>query len=194
MEAIPRLAADSDEQATASADERLALRARTDADAFGELYLRHRDAVFRYLRARCRDEDAAIELTAVTFEKALRGIKRYRTQSGGGVLAWLLRIARNSAADHERRQRPLIPQWRVSDDRSPQPSAEDQVVRTDERRRLRLLVAELPELQRDALAMRFGAGLTAREIGDVIGKSEEATQKVISRAIARLREVAHDQF
>ncbi len=47
---------------------------------------------------------------------------------------------------------------------------------------------------RYALALLFGAGLTAREIGVVIGKTEDATQKLISRAIARLREVAHDQF
>ncbi len=45
-------------------DEHVALRPRTDADAFGELYRRHREAVFRYLRARCRDDDLAIELTA----------------------------------------------------------------------------------------------------------------------------------
>lgn len=193
MEAIPGLASNSAERDVDPVEE-LALRARTDADAFGELYRRHREAVFRYLRARCRDDDLALELTAVTFEKALVNIGRYRTK-GGGVLAWLLRIGRNAAADHERRQRPLVPQWRMNTDRpSPELSPEEAAVRSDERRRLRLLVADLPDIQRDALALRFGAGLTAREIGVVIGKNEEATQKLISRALARLREVAHDQF
>lgn len=194
MEAIPGLVAETAERADIDPAEELALRARTDAEAFGELYRRHRDAVFRYLRARCRDDELALELTAVTFEKALGSIGRYRTK-GGGVLAWLLRIGRNAAADHERRQRPLVPQWRMNTDRpSLEPSPEEAVVRSDERRRLRLLVADLPELQRDALALRFGASLTAREIGMVIGKNEEATQKLISRAVARLKEVAHDQF
>ena len=194
MEAIPGLVSDQAERAGIDPAEELALRARTDAEAFGELYQRHRDAVFRYLRARCRDDDLAIELTAVTFEKALGSIHRYRTK-GGGVLAWLLRIGRNAAADHERRQRPLVPQWRMNTDGlSPEPSPEEAVVRSDERRRVRLLVADLPELHRDALALRFGAGLTARQIGVVIGKNEEATQKLIGRALARLREVAHDQF
>ena len=67
-------------------------------------------------------------------------------------------------------------------------------MRSDERRRIRLLVADLPEVQRDALALRYGAGLTARQIGVVLGKNEAATQKLISRALARLREVTHDQF
>lgn len=194
MEAIPGIAGDSVEETVLGRDEDIALRARTDADAFGELYRRHREAVFRYLRARCRDEELAIELTAVTFEKALRNIHGYRTK-GGGVLAWLLRIGRNAAADHERRRRPIVPQWRMSTDHASQgPSPEELAVRSDERRRVRLLVADLPEVQRDALALRFGAGLTAREIGTVIGKNEEATQKLISRALARLREVTHDQF
>lgn len=194
MEAIPGLASETAERAGIDPAEELALRARTDTEAFGELYRRHRVAVFRYLRARCRDDELALELTAVTFEKALGSIGRYQTK-GGGVLAWLLRIGRNAAADHERRQRPLVPRWRMNTDRpTPEPSPEEAVVRSDERRRLRLLVADLPELQRDALALRFGAGLTARQIGMVIGKNEEATQKLISRALARLREVAHEQF
>ena len=193
MDAIPGYAHDS-ANAVLDADEHVALRARTDADAFGELYRRHREAVFRYLRARCRDDDLAIELTAVTFEKALRSIRGYQTK-GGGVLAWLLRIGRNAAADHERRQRPLTSQWRMDTDHaSKEPSPEEVAVRSDERTRIRLLVADLPGVQRDALALRFGAGLTARQIGVVLGKSEEATQKLISRALARLREVTHDQF
>ncbi len=194
MEAIPSQAGEISERPDVDPSEGLALRARTDADAFGELYRVHREAVFRYLRARCRDEDLAVELAAVTFEKAVRSIHGYRTK-GGGVLAWLLRIARNAAADHERRQRPMVPQCRMNtDEASHEPSPEDVAVRSDERRRIRLLVADLPEVQRDALAMRFGAGLTAREIGLVIGKNEEATQKLISRALGRLREVTHDQF
>lgn len=194
MRALPGVVTAADARSDADADEDLAGRAATDREAFAELYRRHREAVFRYLRARCRDDDLALELSAVAFEKALTNIHRYRTV-GSGFVAWLLRIARNAAADHERRRRPLVPQWPMNNDRSSiEPSPEELAVRSDERRRLRLLVADLPELQRDALALRYGAGLTASEIGSVIGKSEEATQKLISRAVARLREVAHDQF
>jgi DNA-directed RNA polymerase specialized sigma24 family protein len=53
---------------------------------------------------------------------------------------------------------------------------------------LRELVRALPEPQRDALALRYSAGLTARQIGAVIGKNEEATQKLIARALSDLKE------
>ena len=108
MEATPGLVGKGMEQAVTAAAEELALQARTSSGAFGELYRQHREAVFRYLRARCRDEDLAVELTAVTFEKAFRGIGRYQTR-GGGIVAWLLRIARNTATDHERHHRPAGP-------------------------------------------------------------------------------------
>ena len=62
----------------------------------------------------------------------------------------------------------------------------------EEHRALHAHLAALPAAQRDAIALRFGAGLTAREIGLVLGKGEEATQKLISRGMARLREVYRD--
>src|SRR6266542_5646902 len=79
-------------------DEELALAARSDPAAFGLLYARHRLAVFRYLRTRTSSADDAAELTAVAFERALTAMPRYRP-TGGGILAWLLRIARNAAID-----------------------------------------------------------------------------------------------
>ena len=66
-----------------------------------------------------------------------------------------------------------------------------------ERERLAILAAavdQLPDVQRDALALRYAAGLTAREIGAALGKTEHATQKLISRALATLREdYRHDR-
>jgi RNA polymerase sigma factor (sigma-70 family) len=170
-------------------DERLALGARSNATAFATLYGRHRDPVFRYLRARCTNEDDALDLTAVTFERALVAIPKYRPL-GGGFAAWLLRIARHAAIDHGRRQR-VRPAAAALAEAERQPARDDPeaaAIAADENRRLRALVRALPEPQRDALALRYSAGLTARQIGAVIGKSEEATQKLITRALADLKE------
>jgi len=180
-------------EAERDADDGLAKRAASDTEAFAELYVRHGEPVFRYLRARCRDETDALELTAVTFEKALRAIHRYRPQAGG-LRAWLVRIARNAAVDEHRRRRPLTDEADMDTNlASSDPSPEEVAIASDDRRRLRGMVAALPDLQRDAVAMRYAAGLTAREIGLVIGKSEEATQKLISRAVAQLKETYRDQ-
>jgi RNA polymerase sigma-70 factor (ECF subfamily) len=180
-------------------DEAVAIRAREDREAFAELYVRHRDAVFRYLRARSDADDDALELTAVTFERALVSIDGYRTR-GAGFRAWLFRIARNAAVDEARRRGRLRERWPRSaaagDPGGPEvgpidpgPGPDEAAIRAEEHYRLRVAMAGLAEPQRDALGLRFGAGLTAREIGEVIDKREAAVQKLIERAIDRLREV-----
>ena len=184
METRATLAVDAD---LADQTEATALRARDDRGAFAAIYVGHRETVFRYVRARCASDDDAVELTAVTFERALAAMPRY-TSRGGGVVAWLLRIARNAVIDQERRRRPAAPGPEYPERRSPDPTPEEAAILTEERRSLRLLLGGLPSEQRDALALRYGAGLTAREIAVVIGKSEAATQKLISRALARLKE------
>jgi RNA polymerase sigma factor (sigma-70 family) len=54
------------------------------------------------------------------------------------------------------------------------------------------MIDALPDAQRDAIQLRFAAGLTAREIGDVLGVSEAAAQKQIERGLATLKEAYGD--
>jgi RNA polymerase sigma-70 factor (ECF subfamily) len=167
-------------------DEELALAARSDRTAFALLYRRHRLAVFRYLRTRTNSEDDAAELTAVTFERALAAMPRYRP-TGGGVLAWLLRIARNAAIDAGRRASadPLLDD--IPDERHPT-APEDIALAIEARTTLMAAVNRLSPTQREAIVLRYAAGLTARQIGDVLGKNEQAAQKVLSRALEAIRE------
>ncbi len=168
-------------------DEAMALQARSDPDAFGMLYIRRRETIYRYLRARCASDDDALELTSVTFERALAAMHRYNSR-GGGVVAWLLRIARNAVIDQERHRKPLVAQRPAIDLTSAARTPEEAAIYAEERQELRRLLAALPQVQRDAIALRYANGLTAREIALVIGKSEDATQKLIGRALARLKE------
>ena len=186
-------AGEPERSADSAEDDRLALGARSDVAAFAALYARHRDPVFRYLRSRCRNDDDALDLTAGTFERALAAIGRYRP-SGAGFAAWLMRIARNAAIDHDRRLRARPAPIRLSDVevQSAHDDPEAAAIASDEKRRVRELVRSLSAPQRDALALRYAAGLTAREIGAVLGKSEEATQKLITRALVELKEAYGD--
>lgn len=173
-------------------DEELALAARTDPAAFGLLYARHRLAVFRYLRTRARSEDDASELTAVAFERALAAMPRYRP-SGGGILAWLLRIARNAAIDAGRRTSAVaLPDEEPERRRDTEPEA--LVIKREGRAALVAVINELPPIQREAIVLRYAARLTAREIGAVVGRSDQATQKLLSRALATLRENYRDDI
>lgn len=167
-------------------------RRREVAPVFEALYAEHCDAVFRYLRARTTDEDEALDLAATTFERALRYLERNPTVSLGA--GWLLRTARNAAIDAARRRRTaelltrVLP-WHDRDVPSPEAS-----VLADERSiGVRRAVSALPAAQRDAIALRFTTDLTVGEIAQVIGRTEAATRKQLSRGLARLREVLDDQ-
>lgn len=165
-----------------------------DADAssvraFADLYVRHRDAVFRLVRRHARDDDEGADLAAGVFEQAFRRFDTY-DESRGPVLPWLLRVARNHAIDRTRRRRPVMALDAAAEPRDPAPDAdpEDRVLVAEARADLRSRLARLPLLQQEVLALRYGSSLTSREIGQVIGKSEAATQKLVTRALARLRE------
>lgn len=162
----------------ASDDAALAREAVADRREFAAIYERYRTPVYRYLRARSTSDDEAQELAAVTFERAMQAIDRFQP-SGGGMIAWLLRIARNAHLDQLRRTA------RITTDTYPESAgateATDDVI-------LRALVDALPPNQRDAIQLRFAAGLTAREIGRVLGISEAAAQKQVERGLQVLKE------
>lgn len=153
------------------------------------LYAEHRLAVVRFLAAFVGDRDKALDLTALTYERAFGELRR-----GGSVgLGWLLRTARNAAVDDNRRERVAeLFLLRSRPSRTVVPSAEDVVITGDSAERLRMAVRALPSPQREALALRFSTDLTVREIATIVGRGEDATEKLISRALFRLREELHD--
>jgi RNA polymerase sigma-70 factor (ECF subfamily) len=162
---------------------------RLDRASFGRLYEEHRLSVYRYLRGRTRSDDEALELAAVTFERAFTGMSRYRRRDGGAH-AWLLRIARNSAIDAHRRRRPSVDLAGAGVALGRMAVEADRVERA--RTDIVDLVAGLPDDQREALLLRYASGLTAREIGAVMGKREGAVQKQIERGLSALREAIDD--
>ena len=165
-------------------DAELARAATRDRAAFSAIYERHRTPVYRYLRARTATDADAQDLAAITFERAMGAIHRFRPV-GGGMVAWLIRIARNAHSDALRQQRrrgtPM-----ASDTAEPAVDASDDTVV------LRSLIDGLPTAQRDAIQLRFAAGLTAREIGGVLGMSEAAAQKQVERGLQALKEAYVD--
>ncbi len=176
----------------AADDDAIAERTRADPSAFRVLYERHWPFVYRYLRARTGRDDDAADLAATTFERALAGVRGYRPRSGG-FRAWLARIARNAAIDASRRLRATEPIETVERTGLAEPGPEARALDAERSRELRALVAALPDVQREAVILRYAAGLNAREIGAVIGKSEAATQKLLTRALACLKESYRDQ-
>ncbi|HLZ21434.1 MAG TPA: RNA polymerase sigma factor [Ktedonobacterales bacterium] len=170
--------------------------AQRDLAAFGPLYARYVDRIYTYLCTRmgtARSNDAA-DLTQQVFLRALDALPRYQPREGVSVAAWLFRIARNAATDWQRRERPTLSWEAVPEEMHPQTleTAESIVVRRDEIAEARRLLAGLDDEAREAIVLRFTAQLTLAEIGAVLGISEDAARKRITRTLHALKERYHD--
>jgi len=156
------------------------------------LYVAHRDAVVRYLRSISPSEDDAFDTAAVVFERAFAAIAREPDVELG--LGWLLRTARNAAVDQRRRRsvRQVVVTG-LAGTTTLEPGPEAGYLERERGLALRAALATLPDPTRDAIVLRYALGLPARTIGEVIGRREDATQKLITRGLARLREVLHER-
>ena len=160
--------------------------AQADHAAFATLYRRYLDRVYGYSFYLLGDHHDAEDATERTFVAALGAIDRYRDE-GATFRSWLFRIAHNQLANALRaRSR----QRTESLDGVPEPAAADDPAGlasvADDVRRLRASVASLSEDRRQVVILRFVDGLTAREIGEVLARSEGAVRVLQHRALREL--------
>src|SRR5437660_6890091 len=167
-------------------------RAKSDPAAFGELYDRYAAQIYRFVRARIRDDGLAEDITAEVFLNALRHIKGYKDQ-GRPFSCWLYRIAVNAVASHYRSKRTPLSLDEQLDLAAPLIDPLDEVVARERLRAVWQAVDRLPAQQRAAMILKFSDDLTMEDIGAVLGKSSAAAKLLIYRAVQRLRgELAAD--
>jgi RNA polymerase sigma-70 factor (ECF subfamily) len=161
-------------------DAEMVRAARSDPAAFDALYRRYLPAVFRYCRARVATQQDAEDVTAAVFVDALDGLAGYVEQ--GRFAAWLFTIARRQVSAHRRREVRGPVAGQVA------PPAAPADLRLEDRDLLRRALGRLTEERREALALRFYAGLKIAEIAEVMGKGESAVKMLIHRGLGQLRE------
>ncbi|MEV0145102.1 MULTISPECIES: sigma-70 family RNA polymerase sigma factor [unclassified Nonomuraea] len=174
----------------------LVLRAKTgDTDAFGTLYDRYVELVYRYIYFRVGSHPLAEDLTSETFLRALRRIADY-TWQGRDFGAWLVTIARNLVTDHFKsgRYRLEIPTGEVID--VPLDGAhipENAVVTAIINDRVLRAVRDLGPEQQECVVLRFLHGLSLAETALIMGKKSGAIKALQFRAIKALaRALRHD--
>lgn len=135
--------------------------------------------------------DTAEDLTSTTFERVIRAWDRYDPDRAS-ERTWILAIARNALMDHHRRQRlrkttsldehPAIADRFAADDAA--------LARTLSMRAFVDRLRALPERDRQVLALRYGADLSARDVAKALGLSEDNVHQIASRALRKLRDDA----
>lgn len=153
-------------------------------DDMEQIYQRHAQTVYKFLLSQTRDQDLAEELTQETFYQAVRSIGRF--DGSCKVSVWLCQIAKHLWYQHLRKHRREGP---MPEDipEVPAPSAEAGLLEREGRLDLLRQIHTLPPDAREVVYLRAFGGLSFREIGDVLGKTETWARVTFYRSKEKLR-------
>ena len=150
------------------------------------LYEEYYDKITHYAYSRIGDKAEAEDIAGEVFLKALKSLKSYQPR-GVPMQAWLYRIARNLVVDYLRKgsNKRLISLEKVeiTSNSNPVSTVEKKI----ELERVAKAMTQLTEEQREVIRLRFFGGLTSKEAGSVLGKSDGAVREMQRAAIEKLR-------
>jgi RNA polymerase sigma-70 factor, ECF subfamily len=157
-----------------------------DPEAFGALFDHFYAPVYRYVAARVGRPSDAEDLAQLVFVKALEALPRFELR-GVPFGGWLFRLARNVVIDHVRTRREhvtldIIVQQSTEDD-----GPDELAVLRQDMDSVAFALRRLTPEQREAIQLRFFAGLSAREAAIAMGRQEGTVRGLQFRAIAALR-------
>ena len=154
---------------------------------FEEIYQTYFADVYRYILALSRDAHTAEEVTQETFFRALASIDQFRGDCQ--LRVWLCQIAKHLWYQHLRKRKPEEP---LPEDGLPGPSAEEDVLTRQGHLDLLRQIHALPPSTREVVYLRAFGGLSFREIGDVLGRTETWARVTFYRGKEALRKGGAD--
>ena len=135
-----------------------------------ELYKETIKMVFHFLFSLCHDESLTEELTQETFLKAYQSIGRF--DGSCKISTWLCSIARNTYYQYLSKNRKQVPKDFMAEEEISEVTPEREVLAKIELLDVLKLMQNLPERMREVMYLRITGALTFKEIGEILGKSE----------------------
>ncbi|HEX4202830.1 MAG TPA: sigma-70 family RNA polymerase sigma factor [Ktedonobacteraceae bacterium] len=154
---------------------------------FESLYDRYHVQVYRYLYAHLGNEHDAADVMQQVFLQVWKQGQTYDPKRGT-VATWILSIAHHRLVDFYRMSQPPLSWESMSEIPTMDQNPEAHVVSEETIAQVRKMLEALPQPEQELLALRFAARLSSAEIASLIGKSEAATKKQLTRLLHRLQE------
>jgi RNA polymerase sigma-70 factor (ECF subfamily) len=145
--------------------------------------------IYNFFLYKVGDRDLAQDLTATVFERAWKSRSRYRNKLSSPS-TWLFGIARNVLKEHLRKNKRITQKLEPLSKynaRSGSTDIEQSIHEQQDKELLKKMLLELSERERDLIALKYGAGITNREIATITGLSESNVGTILHRAVQRLR-------
>lgn len=169
-----------------------------DTEIFSEVYTMYYEPVFKFLLRRTSDSFIAYDLTADVFLKAFHSFGQFRW-TGVSLKSWIFRIAHNSLKNYYRSKKLFIhPLENIPDEvsalaqdaLSELQEAEVEYDQVQQSKKVEAHISTLQPRYREALGLKYSAGLSMKEIGEVMNLSESAVKSILHRAHSKLRLLA----
>ena len=157
--------------------------AANDHVAFDTLYRRHSGRVLGLALRRLRDHGRAEDALQETFAAVWRSAGSFRAERGSGTV-WLYTVARNAIIDRSRRRNDPVAEPPEIADQGPGPDAEAEDGWLSET--VHRAVRELPEHEREVIALSYWHGLSQSEVADRLGIPLGTVKTRARRGLARL--------
>lgn len=154
-----------------------------------EIYQENAKLVYRFLLKYCHDPQLAEELTQETFLRAMNSIERYDYSCK--ISVWLCQIAKHIYLQYLAKKGKEIPFEEIALDEMTGRDTADKGIEEQVIRRYELLdvlkdMQNLPEQMREVIYLRAIAELSFKEIGEILGKSENWARVTFYRGKERL--------
>lgn len=147
--------------------------------------------VYNFFLYRIGNQMVAEDLTSATFERAWKHRIRYRADQSK-LKTWLFGIARNVVMESFRSQNRLATSDLTDALTDPSISVESASVRSQDRQWLEAVLRNLPAREQELISLKYGAGLTNREISIVTSLTESNVGTILMRTLQKTRKQKED--
>lgn len=177
-----------------SQERKLILQARKDPEAFGALYDKYYEKIYRFILYRTSDRETAQDLTSETFFQALKNLWRFRFMRRP-FSAWLYRIAVTQVAMYFRDKKKYLSVsleeapdiLRLSNSASLRPALNYEIDNKQDRKILSEHLKKLSEVEQNIMVLRYFEEKSLREISKILRMNLNTVKSHLRRGLARLR-------
>lgn len=159
-----------------------------DTAAFGCLYDRYADRIYRHIYYRIGNVEDAQDLCQEVFLRAWQGLPKYK-RSKTPFLGWLFTISHNRVIDYYRTRKDYAYLENETILKDGAKSPEELLQAQFTQQEVRKTILQLPEDQQQVILMSFIEGLEYSEIAAALNKSEGNIRVIVHRALKRMREI-----
>ncbi|MCB9494062.1 MAG: RNA polymerase sigma factor [Desulfobacteraceae bacterium] len=160
----------------------------SDSKAFEELVIRYETKLYSFCIYMIKDETEAKDMVQETFLRLYNNISSFNPEKQ--IKAFLFKIANNLCIDFLRKKKPVyygdLPETDYYE------NTIDIICKNQEEKILYNALDQLPDIQKKAVILKYKANLKYSEIGEILGKTENAVEALLVRARKKLKEILND--